>query len=231
MSSRVALVTGAASGSGGGHRAHRSPAGGYRIGFTHRSGGTAPEETRAAIAEYDPTCWRSRTIWADFDGRGRAGRSDRGGARADRRRRPRRRADRGAAVRRMHARGLSRDDRRQPRLGGRARRGGAPRNAGAALRPADLLRDERLARHPAGAQHGALRCGEGRRRRVRPRARARRSAPRHHGQRHRARRHSRQAATREAARGSRRRIRPVMRGPGKTWPRRSAWSSTTTPGF
>ncbi len=53
MSSRVALVTGAASGLGAGIAVSLAAAG-YRIAFTYRPGGTPPDETRARIAEYDP---------------------------------------------------------------------------------------------------------------------------------------------------------------------------------
>jgi 3-oxoacyl-[acyl-carrier protein] reductase len=53
LSSRVALVTGAASGLGAGI-ARSLAAAGYRIAFTYRAGGTAPDETRTAVAEYDP---------------------------------------------------------------------------------------------------------------------------------------------------------------------------------
>lgn len=52
MSSRLALITGAAAGLGAGI-ARSLAAAGYRIAFTYRSGGTAPDETRTAIAEYD----------------------------------------------------------------------------------------------------------------------------------------------------------------------------------
>ena len=53
MSSRVALVTGAASGLAAGV-ARRLARDGYRIAFTYRAGGTAPDETLAAVREYDP---------------------------------------------------------------------------------------------------------------------------------------------------------------------------------
>lgn len=53
MSSRVALVTGAASGLGAGI-ARSLAAAGYRIAFTYRAGGTPADETTAAVAEYDP---------------------------------------------------------------------------------------------------------------------------------------------------------------------------------
>ena len=53
MSSRVALVTGAAAGLGAGI-AVALAAGGYRVAFTYRPGGTAPDETLARVAEYDP---------------------------------------------------------------------------------------------------------------------------------------------------------------------------------
>ena len=52
MSSRVALVTGAASGLAAGI-ARTLAASGYRLAFTYRPGGTPPDETRTAIAEYD----------------------------------------------------------------------------------------------------------------------------------------------------------------------------------
>jgi 3-oxoacyl-[acyl-carrier protein] reductase len=53
LSSRVALVTGAASGLGAGI-ARALAAAGYRIAFTYRPGGSAPEQTCAALAEHDP---------------------------------------------------------------------------------------------------------------------------------------------------------------------------------
>jgi 3-oxoacyl-[acyl-carrier protein] reductase len=53
LSSRVALVTGAASGLGAGI-ARSLAAAGYRIAFTYRPGGTPADETAAAIGEYDP---------------------------------------------------------------------------------------------------------------------------------------------------------------------------------
>jgi 3-oxoacyl-[acyl-carrier protein] reductase len=53
LSSRVALVTGAASGLAAGI-ARTLAASGYRLAFTYRPGGTSPDETRSAIAEYDP---------------------------------------------------------------------------------------------------------------------------------------------------------------------------------
>ena len=52
LSSRVALVTGAASGLGAGI-ARSLAAAGYRVAFTFRPGGTSPDETSTAIAEYD----------------------------------------------------------------------------------------------------------------------------------------------------------------------------------
>src|SRR6202012_3292363 len=52
LSSRVALVTGAASGLGAGI-ARSLAADGYRIAFTYRSDGTSPDATRAAVAAYD----------------------------------------------------------------------------------------------------------------------------------------------------------------------------------
>jgi len=52
LSSRVALVTGAAAGLGAGI-ARALAAAGYRVAFTYRPGGTPPDETRTAIAEYD----------------------------------------------------------------------------------------------------------------------------------------------------------------------------------
>lgn len=53
MPSRVALVTGAASGLGAGIARSLATAG-YHLAFTYRPGGTPPEATRTAIAEYDP---------------------------------------------------------------------------------------------------------------------------------------------------------------------------------
>jgi len=53
LSSRVALVTGAASGLGAGI-ARTLAAAGYRVAFTYRDGGTPPDATRDAIAERDP---------------------------------------------------------------------------------------------------------------------------------------------------------------------------------
>jgi 3-oxoacyl-[acyl-carrier protein] reductase len=53
LSSRVALVTGAASGLGAGI-ARTLAAAGYRIAFTYRPGGTPPDETLAALVEHDP---------------------------------------------------------------------------------------------------------------------------------------------------------------------------------
>jgi len=52
LSSRVALVTGAASGLGAGV-ARALAAAGYRIAFTFRPGGTPPDETSRAVAEHD----------------------------------------------------------------------------------------------------------------------------------------------------------------------------------
>jgi 3-oxoacyl-[acyl-carrier protein] reductase len=52
LSSRIALVTGAASGLAAGI-ARTLAASGYRLAFTYRPGGTPPDETRTAIAEYD----------------------------------------------------------------------------------------------------------------------------------------------------------------------------------
>ena len=52
MSSRVALVTGAASGLGAGIACSLAAAG-YRIAFTFRPDGTSPDETSKAVAEYD----------------------------------------------------------------------------------------------------------------------------------------------------------------------------------
>jgi 3-oxoacyl-[acyl-carrier protein] reductase len=53
LSSRVALVTGAASGLGAGI-ARSLAAHGYRIAFTYRTDGTSPDAARLAIAEHDP---------------------------------------------------------------------------------------------------------------------------------------------------------------------------------
>ncbi len=53
LSSRVALITGAASGLGAGI-ARELAVRGYRIAFTYRPDGTPPDETRAAVAEHDP---------------------------------------------------------------------------------------------------------------------------------------------------------------------------------
>jgi 3-oxoacyl-[acyl-carrier protein] reductase len=52
LPSRVALVTGAASGLAAGV-ARALARDGYRIAFTYRSGGTPPDETLAAVREYD----------------------------------------------------------------------------------------------------------------------------------------------------------------------------------
>jgi 3-oxoacyl-[acyl-carrier protein] reductase len=52
LSSRVALVTGAASGLGAGI-ARALAAAGYRIAFTYRPSGTLADETATAVAEYD----------------------------------------------------------------------------------------------------------------------------------------------------------------------------------
>jgi 3-oxoacyl-[acyl-carrier protein] reductase len=52
LSSRLALVTGAASGLGAGI-AFSLAAAGYRIAFTYRPGGTPPDETLAAVAKHD----------------------------------------------------------------------------------------------------------------------------------------------------------------------------------
>ncbi len=52
MSSRVALVTGAASGLGAGIAQSLAVAG-YRIAFTYRDGGTSPAATLAAVSAYD----------------------------------------------------------------------------------------------------------------------------------------------------------------------------------
>ena len=53
MSSRVALVTGAASGLAAGV-ARMLASAGYRIAFTYRPDGTPPDGTRNAVAAYDP---------------------------------------------------------------------------------------------------------------------------------------------------------------------------------
>lgn len=53
MSSRIAVVTGAASGLAAGI-ARRLAADGYRVAFTYRPGGTPPDETLAALAPFDP---------------------------------------------------------------------------------------------------------------------------------------------------------------------------------
>jgi 3-oxoacyl-[acyl-carrier protein] reductase len=53
LSSRVALITGAAAGLGAGIATSLAAAG-YRIAFTYRPGGTPPDETRTAVGEYDP---------------------------------------------------------------------------------------------------------------------------------------------------------------------------------
>jgi 3-oxoacyl-[acyl-carrier protein] reductase len=53
LSSRLALVTGAASGLGAGI-ARSLAAAGYRIAITYRPGGTPPDATRAAVAAFDP---------------------------------------------------------------------------------------------------------------------------------------------------------------------------------
>jgi 3-oxoacyl-[acyl-carrier protein] reductase len=52
LSSRLALVTGAASGLGAGV-ARSLAAAGYRVAFTYRPGGTPPDEASKAVAEYD----------------------------------------------------------------------------------------------------------------------------------------------------------------------------------
>ena len=66
MSSRVALVTGAASGLTAGVARMLAQAG-YRIGFTYRPGGTAPDDTRAAVAAHDPDVVAIANDLADFD--------------------------------------------------------------------------------------------------------------------------------------------------------------------
>jgi NAD(P)-dependent dehydrogenase (short-subunit alcohol dehydrogenase family) len=53
LSSRVALITGAASGLGAGIARALARAG-YRIAFTYRAGGTSPDATRGAVARFDP---------------------------------------------------------------------------------------------------------------------------------------------------------------------------------
>ena len=67
MSSRVALVTGAASGLAAGI-ARSLAAAGYRIAFTYRPGGTPPDETRTAVAEYDRDVLAVANDLGDFAG-------------------------------------------------------------------------------------------------------------------------------------------------------------------
>ncbi len=66
MSSRVALVTGAASGLAAGI-ARSLARDGYRIAFTYRPEGTAPDETLAAVAEYDADVLAVATDLRDLD--------------------------------------------------------------------------------------------------------------------------------------------------------------------
>ncbi|HEV8023043.1 MAG TPA: SDR family oxidoreductase [Candidatus Lustribacter sp.] len=67
MSSRVALVTGAASGLAAGIACSLAAAG-YRIAFTYRPGGTPPDETRTTIAEYDRDVLAVANDLSDFAG-------------------------------------------------------------------------------------------------------------------------------------------------------------------
>lgn len=71
MSSRVALVTGAAAGLPAGI-ARSLAAARYRIAFTYRPGGTPPDETRAAIVADDPEVVAIANDLAGFDAAARA---------------------------------------------------------------------------------------------------------------------------------------------------------------
>jgi 3-oxoacyl-[acyl-carrier protein] reductase len=66
MSSRVALVTGAAAGLAKGIAIDLARHG-YRLAFTYREGGTPPDETLAALRQYDPGAVAIAADFTTFD--------------------------------------------------------------------------------------------------------------------------------------------------------------------